>query len=90
MAAFPFGGHPTFGAYLAWANSEHGFRAQSGIASDSSGKTHCVTKIFKDGGPSIVFVGVQQTERLLPSQVGYLDRRLGLVSPWFSIDEEPE
>ena len=88
--AHPFGGHPTFGKYLLWANKEHGFRAQSGIASDASGKPHTVTKISKPGGPSVVVPGVSQDEYLTPSLVGYLDRRLGIMSPWFSVDDNGE
>jgi hypothetical protein len=88
--AFPFGGHPTLAAYIDWARTEHNFRAQSGYGQDRRGKTHTVTKIYKDGGPSVVVVGIAQNDRLAPSQVGNLDRRLGLNSPWFSVDAGPE
>jgi len=86
--AFPFGGHPTFAKYLVWARDTHDFAAQTGVAKDSSGKPYTVTKIFKPGGPSVIVPGVGQNEYLTPSMVGYLDRRLGLKSPWFSIDND--
>lgn len=84
--AIPFGGHPTFGQYLVWVRDTHGFAAQTGIAADKAGRSHTVTKIFKDGGPSVVVPGIKQDEFLAPSQVGNLDRRLGVTSPWFSVD----
>lgn len=84
----PFGGHPTFGKYLIWANQDHGFTAQSGIASDESGKPHTVTKITDRKGVSVVVPGIDQDAHLTPSMVGYLDRRLGISSPWFSVDQD--
>ena len=84
--AFPFGGHPTLAAYIQWARETHSFRAQSIAAPDDAGKTHTAVKIYKDEGPSVVVVGVPQSEHLVPSMIGYLDRRLGLTSPWYSVD----
>jgi hypothetical protein len=81
----PFGGHPTLGRYIAWIRNL-GFEAKSGTGPDESGKTHTVTKIFKEGGSSVVVVGVDQTEHMVATMVGYLDRRLGVKSPFFSID----
>jgi hypothetical protein len=89
MAAAPFGGHPTFGKYLAWA-SEQGCKAQSGFRVDSRGRTHSLTKIVAKSGKSVVVPGVSQTERLEPTMISYLDRRLGLASPWFSLPEEAD
>lgn len=86
--AFPFGGHPTFGQYLIWALDAHGFTARTGIGSDVTGKPHSITRIFKEGGPSAIVPGIKQEEHLTPSVVGYLDRRLGIKSPWFSIDDD--
>jgi hypothetical protein len=86
MSAAPFGGHPSFGKYLFWA-AELGCRAQSGVRLDSRGVTHTVTKIIAKSGKSVVVPGVKQTERLEPTMISYLDRRLGLNSPWFSFDD---
>ncbi len=84
--AFPFGGHPTFAMYMQWARETHQCKAASGFAADSSGKTHTVTQITAPDGKSVAVVGTKQTEHLAPTMVGYLDRRLGIESPWFSID----
>lgn len=84
--AYPFGGHPNLAKYLDWAR-EQGFSAQSGYAQDSSGKSHPVTKIKKDGGPSVIVSGISQKEFLTPTSIGNLDRRLGIKSPFFSLDE---
>jgi hypothetical protein len=39
-------------------------------------------------GTHAILVGVQHNERLTPSVIGFLDRRLRLKSDWFSIDED--
>jgi predicted PhzF superfamily epimerase YddE/YHI9 len=85
--AYPFGGHPTIAAYVLWARDTHGFRAQTIAATDENGKSHTVVRISKDGGPSVVVpTNAAQSERLTPSMLGYLDRRLGLVCPWFTVE----
>lgn len=84
--SFPFGGHPTLGKYIQWVRDQ-GFEAHTGIATDSSGKAHTVTKIFKPGGPSVVVAGTLQNEYLTPTQVANLDRRLKVKSPFFSTDD---
>lgn len=89
MAAFPFGGHPTLADYIAWAR-EDGCRAQSGVSSDEDGMVHTLTRIVSDDCRHVVVVGVDQTERLAPTMVAYLDRRLGLQSPFSSLDENGE
>ena len=86
--AYPFGGHPKFGQYLLWARDEFDFRAQTGVAQTPDGKAETVTKISKVGGPNVVVVGVEQDEFLVPSMVGYLDRRLEVTSPFFSTDDD--
>ena len=85
--SFPFGGHPLLADYIGQARKDHGATSQSGSAADSSGQNHAVTKItIPSTKRSVVVVGVAQTERLTPSMIGYLDRRLGIDSPWFSVD----
>ncbi len=84
--AHPFGGHPSLAKYLEFAR-ENGFTVRSGYCTDSSGKAHTVTKVFKEGGPSVIVSGLGQDEFLVPTQVGNLDRRLGLNSPFFSVDD---
>lgn len=83
--AWPLGGHPTLAQYMHWARDQ-GFRCLSGVQSDDFGKPHGFVKIFKDSGPSVVVVGVKQTEHLAPTYLGYLNRRLGVQSPWIAVD----
>lgn len=84
----PFGGHPTFGAYIGWARKHHKLSAQTGYAADGAGKVHTTTKLSIEDGESVVVPGIDQNERLTPSMVGYLDRRLGIVSPYFSVNDD--
>jgi len=46
---------------------------------------HTATKIIADNGNVAVVIDVKQTERLMASTVGYLDRRLGVKSPWVAL-----
>jgi hypothetical protein len=82
----PFGGHPTLAHYLHWIRDTGGY-AQWGHKSDRRGKPHSLVKIVSAEGKSVVVVGVPQEERLVPTYVAYLDRRLGVNSPWFSVPE---
>jgi hypothetical protein len=84
MAA-PFGGHPQLASYIDWLRQNHSGTAQSGYAPDPKGQSHSLLKLSVPGGKSVVLVGVSQHEHLAPSMVGYLDRRLGVKSPWFSV-----
>lgn len=84
MAA-PFGGHPNLATYIVWLKETHQGSAQSGYRTDQGGKSHGLTKLSVPSGKSVVLVDVSQGEFLAPSMVGYLDRRLGVKSPWFSV-----
>jgi hypothetical protein len=44
-----------------------------------------VTKITAPSGKSVVEAGTLHTDRLTPTTIGRIDRRLGLVSPWFGV-----
>jgi hypothetical protein len=79
MPAFPFGGHPTFAQYLDWAISQ-GCEVKTGVDTDES---ILLTKIIAPSGRWVVEAGTLPHEHLAPSTIGRLDRRLGLVSPWF-------
>jgi hypothetical protein len=80
MVAFPFGGHPTFSQYLQWAVSE-GCKVEHGIDTEQS---IGVTKIISpDRSKWVIQAGTLHNEHLTPTDVGRLDRRLGLISPWF-------
>jgi hypothetical protein len=86
LAAFPFGGHPTLDEYVAWAR-EHGCKSSSGILSDEDGRVHSLTRIVSRAGNWVTVTGLKGTDRLVPTMIGYLDRRLGMRSPWFSVDD---
>jgi hypothetical protein len=83
--SFPFGGHPNLASYIFWLIETHQGTAQSGYMTDPKGKAHAITKLALPSGKAVVVVGVSQAEYLAPSMVGYLDRRLGVKSPWFSV-----
>jgi hypothetical protein len=85
MAAFPFGGHPTFGQYIAWA-VHHGCTVKSGVIL-VEGQPYCVTRIFDRAGKNwVTEIGTEQKDLFVPTTIGRFDRRLGLKSPFFSID----
>lgn len=79
--AWPFGGHPTFAQYLEWAVSER-CTIQSGVDTNHS---ISLTKITAPSGKWVIEAGTLPNDRLMPTTVGRLDRRLGLVSPWFGL-----
>lgn len=81
MAAFPFGGHPRFREYLEWAK-EQGCTVESKI---HEGELTLTKIIRKDGKRAVIEVDISPDAYLLPSQIGYYDRALGLGSPWFSV-----
>lgn len=79
----PFGGHPRFGDYLRWAH-EQGCKVEWGV---DPGTTLPIVKITRrDKARAVIEVAVAQDEFLLPTQIGYYDRALGLKSPWFVLD----
>ena len=84
MGAHPFGGHPTLARYIAWARTE-GCEAQSGLIQDPDGGMVEYTKITAPNGKWVIEVGTTANERLAPTTVGRLDRRLGLKSPFASM-----
>lgn len=81
MVAFPFGGHPTLAEYVAWALTQ-GCKVQSGVDTENS---IVVTKIVAPSGKWVIEPGTRHNDRLMPTTIGRLDRRLGLISPWFGI-----
>lgn len=85
--SLPFGEHPTFAQYLSWAISQ-GCTVRSGYATTEDGRAEGATLIASaDGTRWVVEVGTGQRERLHPTAVARLDRRLGMKSPFFSIDD---
>jgi hypothetical protein len=85
MAAFPFGGHPTFGQYITWAVHQ-GCTVKNGVIL-VEGQPYSVTRIFDRAGKKwVTEIGTEQEDPFMPTTIGRFNRRLGLESPFFSID----
>ncbi len=82
----PFGGHPTLAQYMAWIR-ECGGHCQCGYGTDKRGRAVSLVKIVADNGKAVVVPGIDQAERMVPTYIAYLDRRLGVNSPWFKLPE---
>lgn len=87
--AYPFGGHPTFAQYLGWAKGQ-GCEIKQGIIIDDDGRPYDLTLITSPSGRHYIDTVTQHNDRLLPTTIARLDRRLGLKSPRFSVDIEDD
>lgn len=87
MAA-PFGGHPRLIEYLGWCSAQ-GCTNSSGYTT-KSGKTITYQVISCENGKHVVVSGINNNEYLMPTMVAYLDRRLGLDSPFAKIGDGME
>jgi hypothetical protein len=85
MAA-PFGGHPKLAHYLAWAHDQQRCEVRSLVVVDQDGASYTAIRVKAPSGRHVIVVGIEQDEHLLPTQIAYFDRRLGLQSPWTSWD----
>jgi hypothetical protein len=83
VAASPFGGHPTFAEYLAWAKGQ-GCAIKYGISPDAS---RVVMIDDPTGKYWVHVVEIKETEYLVPTMVAYLDRRLHVSSPFPATDD---
>jgi hypothetical protein len=85
MAAFPFGGYPTFGQYVE-RTVQQGCTVKRGVVV-VEGEPYSVTRIFNPPGKKwVTEIETHYTDFLVPTTVGRFDRRLGLRSPFFSLD----
>jgi len=84
----PFGGHPTLGDYKRWAGQEAGCDVKNGVVHHPDKGPYSITKISASSGKWLHVVGTQDGEYLVPTQIARYDRRLGLKSPFFSIDPD--
>lgn len=86
--SFPFGGHPKLADYIGQARHDHQAKASFGVATDEDGATEYTTRItIPKTGKTVHLVGIQQTDYLTPIDIGHLDRRLGIKSPYFSVEQ---
>lgn len=86
MPAYPFGGHLTFGAYIEWARQQ-GCTVRNGVVLDEKQRPHSVTQIIAPSKKKFVTeIGTQHNDYIVATTVARFDRRLGVRSPFFSID----
>jgi hypothetical protein len=64
---------------------KQGYDVQTGISTGFDGKPVSLIRISNQTR-WVTIADMPQTEHLVPTYIAYLDRRLGLKSPWFSID----
>ena len=85
--AQPFGGHPTLGDYIVWAQSI-GCTVNQGYTNTQTGSPYSLTRIISpDREKWVIDVGTQHSDYLVPTTVARYDRRLGVKSPFFSLDD---
>ncbi len=88
--AFPFGGHPTLGRFLEWAR-DNGCTAEIKLRTHSTnGRPYKVLEITRAEGGHASIVNPDLQEHLAPSMVSYLQRRLGVKSPFPAMPEQPD
>jgi hypothetical protein len=83
MAA-PFGNHPTLNDYLMWAYGQ-GCRAKSVLGRGDDGKMCTFQLIEAPSGRYVFTPDLKASEHMVPTLVAYLDRRLGLDSPFSKV-----
>lgn len=84
--AHNFGGHPTLMRFIEFSQSV-GCSASAYTRVSRSGKASHILKIENSNGGQVLIEDPDYTERLTPSFITYLQRRLGIKTPFAS---EPE
>lgn len=83
--SFPFGDHPQFGHFKQWCR-ENDIEVRDGVMS-VEGRSIKVTTFIS--GVTVVAVShILDREYITPTQLGALERRLGVNTHWFSVDRE--
>lgn len=85
--SFPFGGHPTLKQFLSFAQ-EHGCTAKLVTRTARDGHAYQVLEIRSNKGGNAVLVEPDETEHLTPSTVTYLQRRLGIKTPFSAMPDQ--
>ena len=83
----PFGNHPTLAQYLNWAR-EQGCTVQSGYQTDEHGQPIGIIRVVASGGRWLILPDLGKDEYLVPTTIARFDRRLGMRSPFFSVDPD--
>src|SRR6516165_2751925 len=73
---------PTFAKYLQWATDVAGCLVYPRYRHTRDGNMETITRIEAPSGRSVTEIGLEQNDRLPPTTIGRLDRRLGLKSPF--------
>jgi hypothetical protein len=82
----PFGGNVKLGEYVNWAQTQ-GCSFQRGAVLDANGTPRPTIRIDNPAKNLwVIEVGTQLDEYIMPTTIARFDRRLGLKSPFFSID----
>lgn len=71
----------TLGQYIAWLKSTGG-TSKTGMGADPDIGMVPVTKLIAESGRHVIYPGADGEEELSPYMVDYLDRRLGVMSPF--------
>jgi hypothetical protein len=87
--AVPWGGHPALGRFIEWAK-ENGCTAEAKVRTDQSGRAFTSLEMVGPHGSRVAMVVTSMDERLVPSQVAYLQRRLGIKTPFAAAPEQPD
>lgn len=86
--AFPFGGHPPLERFLEWAK-EAGCNWDIKIRHHTqSGRPYESLEIVGPKGGRVALVNPDLGEHLAPSMITYLQRRLGVRSPFPQVPEQ--
>lgn len=87
--ASPFGGHPKLKRFADWLVSV-GCKAEVKVRNHSiTGQPYEVLELVSPSGSSVVVADPDMDEHLSPSMVSYLQRRLGVKSPFPGEPEQP-
>jgi len=88
--AVPFGGHPMLEQFLEWAE-QNGCKVEFKVRAHSrSGQPFEVLEIIGPQGGRVVLARPDRTERLTPSQVANMHRRIGVKSEFAAAPEQPD
>ena len=88
--AVPFGGHPTIGDLAEWA-SNNGCNVALTVRQHAvTGQPYESLEISNPKGGRVAIAIPGDGERLEPSMVGYIQRRLGLKTPFAATPEPPK
>ena len=88
--AVPFGGHPTISDIVEWARAS-GCTVETKVRQHAiTGQPYESTEISNPKGGNVVLADPGHGERLEPSMVAYIQRRLGLRSHFAATPEQPK